>query len=245
MNVPRMARLGPLLGLLVLLLVACGKDATVTGSNSTAPNSTAPTSDLTASPRAEGTGLESPQPRANGGVSVSVAPLPIGDGSIVGTNNNGNDECINVAWLGQLPPGVVLKVTSVEVVDGPFTAVDVATAGCPGSASPACVGFQLRAANNGTGSCSAGVEWTGTPATEGSLKLVGELSCPQADSAKCQHIGVDVQNSAQGQSPISFDFEVPPSPDQQQPTTGSQEPATGSQEPTATSSQEPTATSSP
>src|SRR6516165_10303308 len=102
---------------LVLLLVGCGTNPTTgtTTSNSSAAG-------LTTSPQTEGAGPESPQSASNGGVSVPLAGLPIGDGSQVG-DNQGDNECVSVAVIGKINhPGVDLTVT--VGVGGPFTKVD-------------------------------------------------------------------------------------------------------------------------
>src|ERR1700722_8619569 len=104
----------------VLLLVGCGANpttSTTTSNSSTAGLTASPqtngagtspqTEGAGTSPQAEATGPESPQPAGNGGVSVSLAGLPIGDGGQVG-DNQGNNECVGVAWLGKIShPGVV------------------------------------------------------------------------------------------------------------------------------------------
>ena len=99
---------------LVLLLVGCGANPTTstTTSNSSAAGLTASpqangagtspqTEGAGTNPQAEGTGPESPQSAGNGGVSVPLAGLPIGDGRQVG-DNKGNNECVSVAWLGAI-----------------------------------------------------------------------------------------------------------------------------------------------
>jgi hypothetical protein len=146
------------------------------------------------SPQTEGTGPESPQSPGNGGVSVPLAGLPIGDGGQVG-DNQGNNECVGVAWLGQISsPGVVLTVTGVSVTGQPpaqFTTVDPAAAGCPQD-HPSCVGSKLTMADNDGKECYAGVQYTGpslsdtSPSADGTLQLDGSLSCQNVDSATCE-----------------------------------------------------------
>ena len=94
------------------------------------------------SPQTEGTGPESPQSPGNGGVSVPLAGLPIGGGGQVG-GNQGNNECVDVAWLGQIThAGVVLTVTGVGFT-GQFTTVDPAAAVLP-ARSPILRGIQVH-----------------------------------------------------------------------------------------------------
>jgi hypothetical protein len=201
----------------VLLLVGCGTNPTTgtTTSNSSAAGLTASpqtngagttpqtngagtspqTEGAGTTPQTEGTGPESPQSAGNGGVSVPLAGLPIGDGMQVG-DNLGNNECVGVAWLGDIShPGVVLTITSVGVTGQPpaqFTTVDPATAGCPQD-NPACVGSKFTMADNNAGrECYAGVHYTGPPlpdtstSADGTLQLNGNLSCQNVDWATCK-----------------------------------------------------------
>lgn len=213
-----------LAGVLVLLLAGCGGHAAVIGTKSGSPST-----GLTGSPLTEGTGPESPQSPTSGEVSISVAGLPIGDGHQEG-DNNGNDECISVQWLGTIPhPGVVLTVTNV-VVSGPFMTVTVATAGCPQSeGNSACIGSQFSAANDNAGTiCFAGVEYTGPPITDpdnpaiGFLGLVGELNCPNVDSATCQRYRSKMLEA--GSSSVQIRFYAPPTGPSSAPPTGSSTP---------------------
>jgi hypothetical protein len=193
---------------LVLLLVGCGANPTTstTTSNASAVGLTASpqtngaganpqTEGAGTNPQTEGTGPESPQSAGNGGVSVPLAGLPIGDGNQVG-DNLGNNECVGVAWLGKIShTGVVLTITSVGVTGQPpaqFTTVDSATAGCPQN-NPACVGSKFTMADNNNGKeCYAGVQYTGPPlpdtstSADGTLQLNGSLSCQNVDWATCK-----------------------------------------------------------
>lgn len=209
---------------LVLLLVGCGGNPTT---STTTSNSS--TSGLTASPQAngagtspqtndagtspqteaggtspqtEGTGPESPQSASNGGVSVPLAGLPIGDGGQVG-DNQGSNECVGVAWLGQIShPGAVLTITDVGLT-GQFTKVDPATAGCPQD-QPPCVGSKFTSSDNAGRECYAGVQYTGptSPSADGTLQLLGSLSCQHVDKATCEKYLQPGQGSPS--VPISF-----------------------------------------
>ena len=229
----RMLRFSPLAGGLVLLLAGCGAHGPVTGTHANAPK---PESD--ASTPAVGTGPGSGQSPDNGGggsVSISFPGLPIGNGNAQTTN--GNDECIILQWRGDISqPGVVVKVTSV-VVTAPFEVVSMAAAGC--TESPACAPSQFSSANNGGDTdCFAGVEYTGPPITDpdsvaqGSLALVGELSCPGVGPATCQQYLLQVQ--APGNSSVSIRFSETPSGGNgsagtgSSPSTGIGSPGTGS-----------------
>src|SRR5580700_10724232 len=181
-------RFSPVAGGLVLLLASCGAHGPVTGTHSNTPNP-----GLDASTPAVGTGPGSGQSANNGGggkASISFPGLPIGNGNAETTS--GNDECIMLQWRGDIAhPGVVVTVTSVAVT-GPFEVGSMAAGGC--TESPACAQSQFSSANNGGDTdCFAGVEYTGPPITDpdsppaqGSLALVGELSCPGVGSATCQ-----------------------------------------------------------
>jgi hypothetical protein len=140
-------------------------------------------------------------------VTLDVAGLPIGDGSVVATSSNGSSNCLTIAWLGQVPPGVVLTVTNV-VLDGPFKVVDVDTAGCADASQnlPACVGDQLTADDNGGISCFVGVQWDRS-SIDGKVALVGELHCLTVDSEVCQQLRDALVGDAEG---VSFSF-TPPS----------------------------------
>jgi len=255
MNVFRMARLGSLLGLLVVLLVACGKNAAVVDSSSTpvaGPSSTPPSADdMTASPQAEGTGAEHPQARGRHGVSLSVAPLPIGNNDTVGVS--GNNQCITFQWIGGLPQsGATITITQVNVTP-PFSLVDLTAANCPGGAGPACQGLQLNAASGST-SCYVGVGWDpgntlgsdGSAETSGELSLSGSLSCPHGDRTACGEIVGQIEGFANAQG-ASINLDAPSSPDSQGSTDNGSQGSTdnGSQGPTDTGSPGPTATSSP
>jgi hypothetical protein len=249
-NLLRIVRFSPVLGVLVLLLAGCGAHGTVAGPGSSSPGTESAAS-LTegSSPPTEGTGPDSSQSRsdpAGGGIAISVAGMPIGDGNQEG-DNNGNDECISVRWLGTIShPGVALRVTSV-VVTNPFAAVDAATAGCP-QGNPACVGSTFSAANNDGTTCFAGVEYTGPPLTDpdasasGSLALAGELSCPGADPATCQRYLGEMLQSDNSSVSISF---YPDTSSTSPADTSSTSPAdTGSTSPADTSSTSPSDTGS-
>jgi hypothetical protein len=215
---------------LVLLLVGCGGNpttSTTTSNSSTAGLDASPqtngtgtspqtngtgtspqTEDAATTPQTEGTGPESPQSAGNGGVSVPLAGLPIGDGGQVG-DNQGNNECVGVAWLGQIShPGVVLAITDVSVT-GQFTKVDPATAGCPQDHAP-CVGSNFTMANNNGTECYAGVQYTGpdtNPSADGTLQLIGSLSCQHVDKATCE----TYLQAGQGSSSVPISFTPTPS----------------------------------
>jgi hypothetical protein len=189
---------------LVLLLVGCGGNpttSTTTSNSSTTGRTASPqtngagtgpqTEGAGTGPQTEGTGPESPQSAGNGGVSVPLAGLPIGDVGQVG-DNQGNNECVGVAWLSHIThSGVVATVTDVGVT-GQFTKVDPATAGCPQD-NPPCVGSKFTMADNDSGKqCYVGVQYIGPPlpdtstSADGTLQLVGSLSCQNADKATCE-----------------------------------------------------------
>jgi hypothetical protein len=219
-----------LIAVALVLLAGCGGQTTSHGATPTSAGTT-PTSASTSSvsePSTEGTGPESPLQPSSGAVSLSVPALPIGDG---GSNPTNENVCIDVNWLGELGPMVTLTVTNI-VIDGPFTPVDLVTAGCTGDDGPPCVGLRLTAANNDGITCAAGVVWTGVrPTRDPSLELAGELSCQHLDSAACQQIRNGLEAKARASGPISFDFNLPPD--------------TGSPSPTGPSSPPTAATSSP
>ena len=205
---------------LVLLLVGCGTNpttGTTTSNSSAAGLTTSPqTEGAGTTPQTEGTGAESPQSAGNGGVSVPLAGLPIGDGGQEG-DNQGNNECVRVAVLGKINhPGVELTVT--VGVTGPFTKVDSAAAGCPQYKLP-CEGTKFTIANDSTGAtCYAGVQYTGPslsdtdPPAAGTLKLDGNVSCQNVDSTTCHRYSDEVRqsgNSAGGQSSVPISFTGP------------------------------------
>ena len=205
---------------LVLLLVGCGTNpttGTTTSNSSAAGLTTSPqTEGAGTTPQTEGTGAESPQSAGNGGVSVPLAGLPIGDGSQVG-DNQGDNECVSVAVIGKINhPGVDLTVT--VGVGGPFTKVDSAAAGCPQD-NPPCEGTKFTIANDSTGAtCYAGVQYTGPslsdtdPPAAGTLKLDGDVSCQNVDSTTCHKYRDEVRQSgisASGQSSVNISFTGP------------------------------------
>ena len=208
---------------LVLLLVGCGTNpttGTTTSNSSAAGLTTSPqTEGAGTSPQTEGAGPESPQSASNGGVSVPLAGLPIGDGSQVG-DNQGDNECVSVAVIGKINhPGVELTVT--VGVTGPFKKIDSATAGCPQDFPP-CEGTKFTIANDSTGAtCYAGVQYMGSslsatdPPANGTLNLDGDLSCQNVDSTTCHKYSDEVLqsgNSAGGQSSVPISFTGPTTP---------------------------------
>lgn len=191
---------------MALLLIGCGGNPTTstTTSNSSTTGPTASpqtngagtgpqTEGAGTSPQTEGTGPEAPQSPGNGGASVSLASLPIGDFGQVG-DNQGNNECVGAAWLSHITrAGVVVTVTDVvPEPKGLFAKLDPATAGCPQDRPP-CVGSTFTMADNDSGKvCYAGVQYIGptlpdtnTPA-DGTLQLAGSISCQNADNATCK-----------------------------------------------------------
>jgi hypothetical protein len=236
-NRHRILRSGLLAGGLVLLLASCGTHSPVSGAHANKPN---PVTD--ASTPTVGTGPGPGQSANNGGgggaVSISFPGLPIGGGNAQTTN--GNDECIILQWLGDIShPGVAVKVTSV-IVTGPFEVVSMAAAGC--TESPACTQSQFSSADNGGDTdCFAGVEYTGPTITDpdspaqGSLALVGELSCPGVSPATCQQYRLQVQEP--GNSSVQIRFYGAPSGGTGSASTGSSpstdtgSPGTGSSSP--------------
>ena len=220
---------------LVLPLVSCGANPTTSTatSNSSAAGLTASPQTNSAgtspqsegagtTPQAEGTGPESPQAAGNGGVSVPLAKLPIGDGGQEG-DNLGNNECVRVAVLGKINhPGVELTVTVGVGVTDPFTKVDSAAAGCP-QGNPPCEGTKFTIANDSAGAtCYAGVQYTGpslsdtSPDVTGTIWLDGDVSCQNVDSTTCNKYRDEVLQSgisANGQSSVSISFTGPTTTD--------------------------------
>lgn len=230
----KLSRLGPLVGVAVLVLLAgCGKHASVSDAANSAPRSGSSASGTgtdgqgawsTASPRPEGTGPESPLPRSKGEVSVSVAALPIGPAGSRPTNND-QAECLNVSWLGTLRSPVTITVTGVVVVAGPFVPADPAAAGCTADDGRPCVGMTITAASDST-PCAAGLKWTGEPALNGgSVELAGTLSCHGLGPAACRQVLEKVKSDTRTNGPIGFDFPVnnttsPPGGDTTSPPAG-------------------------
>lgn len=223
MKLLQIFRFGTVTGLSVLSLAACAHP----GPPSTSPSSPSPGSThsrstggtgpassspgFTVSPPIEGTGLESPQSPGRGGggdgVAISVAPLPTGKEG----DSGDNDECIQISWLGQpIPGGDVVTVTAV-IVQSPFTFDKQVTAGC--ADGPSCAGYQFSAANDNGEFCNVGVGYIGGVidadngvSTDGSMRLAGQLSCPDAGSAACRHDAAVMQGS--GNPSISFEVGV-------------------------------------
>jgi hypothetical protein len=209
-----------LIGVSFLLLAACGGNTTSTASASNAGNDTvSPGPEFSASPSVEGTGPQSAPPAANGGgggggIAVSLAGLPIGKNAQYGRN----DHCVEIIWKGAPPAdGHVVTVSLVKVLSGPFKAYDGVPADCPHG--PACVGYRVTAANIGDGRCYTDLEYTGDPVdpvanadgleVNGSLELLGGLSCPGASRAACDRELDSLHNS--GVSEIEFTDTIVPS----------------------------------
>lgn len=237
MNQPRISHLCPLAGALVLLLAGCG--AYSAGHRSPSP---AASTGAFAQPSAEGTGPEPPLQPSTGGVSLSVASLPVGDGGSNPTPD-GQAVCIDVSWLGKLRPSVTLTVTNV-VVDGPFTPVDLSTAGCTADDGPPCVGLRLTAADNDGTTCAAGVKWTGVRGTEAAVELAGLLSCPGLDPA-CQQARDRLESMARASGPDSFDFDLPPDTSSPSSPVGTSPTAPASSNPASPASPNPTPPANP
>jgi hypothetical protein len=211
-----------LITLTFALLAGCGGNSTSTansggtGSAGNASGSPAPgDSGFTASPSIEGTGPESPHQAGGGGIALPAAGLPIGKNAQYGQN----DHCIEIIWKGAPPAGRdVVTVSKAAVLSGPFEVRDGVPADCP--SGPACAGYTVTAATNiGSVRCYADLEYNGPTVTDpggtdvdGSLALVGTLSCPGTDVATCRGDLATLQGS--GTTAIAFtDTIVPPGPD--------------------------------
>ena len=174
-------------------------------------------------------------PRSKGGVSVSVAALPIGGPVDTEFTNNNQYACVDVSWLGTLRAPVTITATGVAVVEGPFEPVDVATAGCSANAPP-CVGLTITAASDSSTQCIAAVRWTGERALNGgSVELAGSLSCHGLGPAACQQVVNKVKSDVLANGPVQFDFPVPPVTDTTSP------PATDTTSPPASDTTSPPA----
>jgi hypothetical protein len=211
-------RLCLLIGLSFLLLAGCGGNTTSTAGVSNAGNeSGSPGPEFSVSPSVEGTGPQSAPSAGNGGgggISVSLAGLPIGRNGQYGRN----DHCIEIIWKGAPPAdGHVATVVRVSVLSGPFQARDGVPADCPHG--PACTGYRITAANIGDVRCYADLEYTGDPVdpaanpdgldVDGSLELLGSLSCPGASRASCDRELDSLHHS--GVSEIGFTETIMPS----------------------------------
>jgi hypothetical protein len=117
MTARRIVRCGALALIAPLFIVACGSSASNSTSASsgaglaTTTSSDGASSENVASPAAEGTGLETPQPKQNGGPAIAVASLPIGGNVDV----DGAQQCAHVNWLGPqpIPDGIVISLDGV------------------------------------------------------------------------------------------------------------------------------------
>ena len=207
-----------LAGLLVLLLLGCGGHAVVTGTNPSSPSV-----GFTATPPLEGTGPASTSPGGGGGgggAAVYVPGLPIGNNNPSEEDIN-NGECAAFQWLGAtIPSGVTVTITSVVVVQGDFTTVSAAAAGCTGAV---CLGFQFNAADTSQDTnCYVAVQYTGslpipTPPVYGYVRFDGELSCPNTDSATCQQYSSEMTPTPQA----TFTYYGPTPPGSGSPGSGS------------------------
>jgi hypothetical protein len=214
-------RFSLLICLSFVLLAGCGGNGTSTGgagnTSSTSDTSGSPApedSGFDASPSVEGTGPESPHPAGGGGIALPAAGLPIGKNAQYGQN----DHCIEIVWKGAPPVrGDVVTVTKVAVLSGPFSEHDTVPADCP--SGPACAGYTVTATTNiGNVRCYADLEYSGPAVTspdgteiDGSLELVGTLSCPGTDAAACRDDLAALQGS--GTTTITFtDTIIPPEP---------------------------------
>jgi hypothetical protein len=183
MSLLRIARASPVGLVLTLLLVGCGTQSSSSATESTASQGA---TEPAASPAAEGTGPESPQPAGNGGPAVSYAQLPVGGTPVLG--EGGNDWCYTLA-LNVGPPypsGVAVTVTAVDVTTpdgGPqFTLAD--GSGCGGTDNQCIVGFKF----SGGSGCNVDVKWdpNNPPTANGSLVVNGKPDCTNVDTTTCQ-----------------------------------------------------------
>jgi hypothetical protein len=233
-----------LAGACFLLLVGCGSSAPSTDAGSASPVSTA-------SPSAEGTGLEPPQSPTKDAHSISLPSLPTGNPGFV--SSNGRQGCFDASLLlhsaPPIPSGMVVIVTGVAVA-GPFMLTSPATC-VQSSSKPACAGLHLTANNSGE-ECVFGVLWDGTgedPVNQdvkGSVSLLGGLSCPGSSTTACQRYARSLQNDARANGPVQFTFEPESDTGSSSPsTTGSSSPSTtGPSSPSTTGSSPPPATDS-
>jgi hypothetical protein len=206
LNLRRTARVTPLVGVLlpVLLLFGCGHSKASSAISGASATTTPSTTQFGAPPPTEGTGPEPTLPRS-AGVSVSVASLPIG---VVGetAGPSGKDACLTVHYFGSLVSGAVLAVTRV-IVGAPLRSLGSDTTGCPSDSSTQpqpCVGDQLNESDNGDALCYARVAWTGVPPGDDTLELSGVLRCSNLDSSGCRQVANSVSASAEQSGPASF-----------------------------------------
>lgn len=224
---PRIIRFCAFTGLAVSLLAGCGGNPIGSTSPGPSPSASAsasgsPGAELTTSPSVEGTGPESPQQAGHGGggIAVPLAGLPIGKNAQYGQN----DRCVEIIWKGAPPSrGTVVTVTKV-VPGGPFTAHNLVPADCP-HGSP-CAGYRFTFDNIGDGRCYADLEYNGDPVTDpngievdGTVELLGQLSCPGASLAACHDESTSLEGS--GVTKVQFTALVMPAA---QPGTGSSPP---------------------
>lgn len=174
-------------------------------------------------------------PRSKGGVSVSVAALPIGGPVDTEFTDNNQYACVDVSWLGTLRAPVTITVTGVVVVEGPFEPADAATAGCSAGAPP-CVGLTITVASDSSTQCIAAVRWTGERALNGgSVELAGSLSCHGLGPAACPQVVNKVKSDVLANGPVQFDFPIPSATDTTSP------PATDTTSPSASDTTSPPA----
>jgi hypothetical protein len=175
----RIIRHGPVLGVLALLMVACGNHAPDARFNTPAPQSAAPatTAPATTAPPAEGTGPEPPAPPGGGPPAITVASLPIG-----GTADNPGSvhQCAPANWLGgEIPDGISVLVTAVRIEpSGVFTQ---SRSGCPG---PLCRPSFAFTSHQTT--CNVPVTATGSATTSANLYLAGTVRCPAGKYTSCK-----------------------------------------------------------
>jgi hypothetical protein len=201
---------------LAVLLAGCGPHSTAD-----APPLSSPATSPVTEPSTEGTGPESPQTPGHRGVSVQTASLPVGG---VGSSSD-STVCVDVSWLEKLPDTITVTVTSATPdPDPPFMTIDMAAAGCTADDGPPCAKHTFTAADNDGGmSCAVGIgEQPGGTVDQGTVALVGQLGCPDPDSAICQQ----TKSSLDAQS-ASASFELVP-PDTSSPTDDGSSADTGS-----------------
>lgn len=126
------------------------------------------------SPAPEGTGPESPQPKQDGGPSISVASLPVG-GAGTADPANPDQQCGSVNWLlGPLPSGVVVQLGDISF--DPPGIFERGGDGC-GSDQPVCNSGTTW--TEGSSSCSVPViQLDPSSAADVTIVVAGKINCP-------------------------------------------------------------------
>jgi hypothetical protein len=188
---------------LALVLFAGGCEEIVDGGSG-------PDTSRSTAPAVEGTGPESPAPRAKDQPVLKLPSLPYGGDDTVyaASETDFIPECVEVSWLGgEIPDGVRIEVIRVEFDPPKAPFIHPSTSACHDRRE--CDGFRAHVTfttANG-GDCGVTVKATG----QGQAKLVfkGSIACPAGKQQVCRDF-IPTATATAAKKPVTVESVVIP-----------------------------------